>query len=110
MLEAKTCVPCQRGAPPLDADEVDKLSKETPGWEVFDGRSKIQRRYSFNNFVDAMAFSQKVGELCETEGHHADITFGWGYCNILFYTHKIKGLHENDFIMAAKTDALSNAG
>lgn len=109
MLEAKSCVPCQRGAPPLTAAEANNLNKETPDWEVFDGHTKIQRKYTFSNFVEAMEFSQKVGGLCEAEGHHADITFGWGYCNVLFYTHKIKGLHENDFIMAAKTDSLYSA-
>jgi len=106
MLEAKSCVPCQRGGPTLPAEEAINLGKEAPEWEIFDNYSKIQRRYEFPNYVKSLEFVNKVGELCESEGHHADITFGWGYCSVLFYTHKIKGLHENDFIMAVKTDEI----
>ena len=66
-----------------------------------------ERKFEFADFAEAMAFVQKVGGLAEREGHHPDVTFGWGYCAVSFHTHKIKGLHENDFIMAAKVDALT---
>lgn len=105
-LEEKKCIPCQIDLPPLNADEAKKLMADVPGWELDQDAKQINRRFTFKNFVDALAFTQKVGELAEAEGHHPDITLGWGYCNVLFYTHKIKGLHENDFIMAAKTNEL----
>lgn len=82
------------------------MQVQVPEWDLLDQETKLQRQFKFDNFVDAMHFAARVGELAEQEGHHPDITFGWGYCTVLFYTHKIKGLHENDFIMAAKTDLL----
>ncbi len=106
MLEKKTCVPCQGGIPPLTVEEAKKLLIEAPKWKLIDNSTKIQRHFAFDNFVDALTFVNKLGELAETEGHHPDITFGWGYCHVVFYTHKINGLHENDFIMAAKTNQL----
>ena len=68
----------------------------------------MKRTFKFGNFIDALGLAQHVGELCEKEGHHADITFGWGYCKVEFQTHKISGLHENDFIMAAKVNELAD--
>lgn len=106
MLDKKTCVPCQGGIPPLTPEEADKLLAEAPKWKLLENSTRLQRNYAFDNFVDALAFVNKVGDLAEAEGHHPDITFGWGYCTIVFYTHKINGLHENDFIMAAKTNNL----
>jgi len=82
------------------------MQVQVPEWNLVDRETKLQRQFKFGNFVDAMRFAVRVGELAEQEGHHPDITFGWGYCTVLFYSHKIKGLHENDFIMAAKTDIL----
>ena len=106
MLDKKSCVPCRGGIPPLGAAEAEALLPEAEKWKLIDDASKLQRNFEFNNFVDALAFVNKVGELAEAEGHHPDITFGWGYCSIIFYSHKIGGLHENDFIMAAKTNTL----
>ncbi len=109
-LTAKTCVPCKGGIPPLGREEAETYLREVPGWTRLEGAGKpdkIERSFKFPNFMDAMAFALKVGGLAEQEGHHPDITFGWGYCTVSFYTHKIKGLHENDFIMAAKVDALA---
>jgi 4a-hydroxytetrahydrobiopterin dehydratase len=103
-LTQKTCEPCRGGIPPLESLEARAFLKQTPGWELIDNDTKIQRTFSFGDFADSMAFVQKIGDLAESEGHHPDITFGWGYCTVLFYTHKIKGLHENDFIMAAKVN------
>jgi len=88
-----------------EADARARLA-QVPGWELAEGGGRLARRFSFPDFASAMAFAVEVGELAEKEGHHPDITFGWGYCNLLFYTHKIGGLHENDFIMAAKANAL----
>ncbi len=106
-LDQNTCVPCRGGVPPLTADEAGKLLQQTPGWELLDNVTRIRRTFRFDKFMSAMAFARKVGELAEKEGHHPDITFGWGYCTVLFYTHKIKGLHQNDFVMAAKVNALA---
>ena len=86
--------------------EAEKLLSEAPGWELKEGATKIEGKFKFPDFVSASKFVNQVGELAESEGHHPDITFGWGYCNIVFYTHKINGLHENDFIMASKVNAL----
>ena len=106
MLEEKSCVPCRGGIPALDKVEAEKLLADVSDWKLIDDATKIQRNYAFDNFVDALAFTNKVGELAESENHHPDITLGWGYCSVVFYSHKINGLHENDFIMAAKTSKL----
>ncbi len=106
-LTAKTCVPCQGGIPPLTRIESERFLEEVPEWTLSDDGVWIERRFPFGDFAEAQAFVNKVGELAEAEGHHPDITFGWGYAKVIFYTHKIKGLHENDFIMAAKVDGLA---
>jgi 4a-hydroxytetrahydrobiopterin dehydratase len=108
-LAQKTCVPCRGGIPPLTPAEAGAFLKQTEGWELLEGSTKIRRTFKTKNFASALALVQKVGDLAESEGHHPDISFGWGYCTVLFYTHKIKGLHENDFIMAAKVNALAEA-
>ncbi len=105
-LTAKTCVPCQGGIPPLTRVESEHFLKEVSEWVLSDDGDKIERQFPFDDFAKAMAFVNKVGDLAEAEGHHPDISFGWGYANVIFFTHKIKGLHENDFIMAAKVDLL----
>ena len=107
-LTAKSCVPCSGGIPPLTRGEAEGLLSQTPGWTLNETATKIERRFGFGNFADALDFANRVGALAEIEGHHPDITFGWGYCEVLFYTHKIKGLHENDFIMAAKVNGLAS--
>ncbi|RMH21545.1 MAG: 4a-hydroxytetrahydrobiopterin dehydratase [Gammaproteobacteria bacterium] len=103
-LKDKTCVPCKGGIPPLTPDEAKLLQKQTPDWELIENATRIQRRFRFRNFLQAQDFAVTVGNLSEEAFHHPDITYGWGYCSVLFYSHKIKGLHENDFIMAAKVD------
>ena len=107
-LTEKTCVPCRGGVPPLAKDEAEQFLAQTPGWALQDGK-RIERTYKFRNFREALGFVDRVGGLAEEEGHHPDITFGWGYATVSLHTHKIKGLHENDFIMAAKIDALPEA-
>ncbi len=106
-LTAKTCVPCRGGVPPLTAAAAGRYLGEAPGWDLIESATRIERRFKFADFAETLAFVNRVGELAEVEGHHPDISFGWGYCTIVFYTHKIKGLHENDFIMAAKVNELA---
>ena len=105
-LDQKTCVPCRGGIPPLTRDEAGAYLAETPGWELSGDATRIERRFAFADFGHALAFVNQVGEIAEAEGHHPDIAFGWGYANVVLYTHKIHGLHENDFIMAAKIGRL----
>jgi 4a-hydroxytetrahydrobiopterin dehydratase len=110
MLAGKSCTPCKGGIPPLADEEARRLHGQVPNWELRDETRRIDRNFKFKNFGDALAFVQKVGELAEAEGHHPDIGFGWGYANVSLQTKKIKGLQENDFIMAAKIDRLAGQG
>ena len=96
-LADRRCVPCKGGIPPMPRPQAERYLAETPLWRLDEAATHITRRFEFKDFAAALA---------EAEGHHPDIAFGWGYAEIVFYTHKIKGLHENDFIMAAKIDAL----
>lgn len=105
-LEDKTCTPCRGGVPPLTSEEAAAYQAQTPGWELAENATRIQRTFKFADFRETLEFVTKVGELAEAEGHHPVITFGWGFCTVLLQTKKIKGLHENDFIMAAKIDSL----
>ena len=101
-LATKQCIPCRGGIPPLNRAQAETYLKEVPGWELSADATRVQRNFKFKDFVAAFAFVNRVADLAETEGHHPDIGFGWGYCNVTLYTHKIRGLHENDFVMAAK--------
>lgn len=105
-LSQNVCEPCRVGAPLLTQSELDDLLLKIPDWSVVDndGVLQLERTYSFKNFVDAMAFSVAVGDLSEKEGHHPAILLEWGRVRVNWWTHKIKGLHKNDVIMAAKTD------
>jgi 4a-hydroxytetrahydrobiopterin dehydratase len=105
-LADKTCEPCRGGVEPMDRDKSEALLKEVPGWELSDDATRISRDFKFENFVEAMDFVRWVGHASESAGHHPEITFGWGKARVTFYTHKIGGLHENDFIMAARTNRL----
>ena len=106
-LSEKTCIPCRGGIPPLALDEAETLLEQAPGWRLLENGTRLERQFRFKDFAAALAFVNRVGELAEREGHHPDIAFGWGSATVLFYTHKINGLHENDFIMAAKVNELS---
>ena len=108
-LNTKTCTPCQGGIPPLTPEEANHYLAQTEGWQLLEGGTLIAREYTFSDFRESMDFVQKVGALAEHEGHHPDISFGWGYANISLQTKKIKGLHENDFIMAVKINGFLNA-
>jgi 4a-hydroxytetrahydrobiopterin dehydratase len=107
-LAGKTCVPCQGGVPRLDLDTSSGLMDRIENWALNEDATRIERQFSFKNFVEALSFCNKIGELAELEGHHPDINLGWGYCNVTFQTHKIRGLHENDFIMAAKVNDIAD--
>jgi 4a-hydroxytetrahydrobiopterin dehydratase len=108
-LTARTCTPCRGGIPPLTREEAARYLREAPGWELTDEGRKIRRTWRFASFREALAFVQAVGELAEAEGHHPEIAFGWGHATVELQTRKIKGLHENDFILAAKIDRLPEA-
>ena len=105
-LVEKVCTPCRGGVPPLTREEAERYLDLVRNWELLDGARLIRRTYRLGNFREALAFAGKVGELAEAEGHHPDVCFGWGYLTVSLRTKKIKGLHENDFIMAAKIDRL----
>jgi len=105
-LHTKTCIPCQGGVPSLLGLEAEKLLANVANWQFFDENKKIQRKFTFSNFIEAQNFAQKIGNIAESENHHPDICYGWGYCTVTLYTHKIGGLHENDFILAAKINKL----
>lgn len=105
-LAKKHCVPCQGGVPPLEGEEL--VAFETAlgdGWKVIDNHH-LKKEYTFKNFKEALAFTNKVGELAEAEGHHPDIHLAWGKVKLYIWTHKVNGLTESDFILAAKCDTL----
>ena len=104
-LATKSCVPCHGGVPRLEAEEIARLAGQVAEWEVV-AEHHLRRRYEFPNFRRALEFVNRVGEVAEREGHHPDISFGWGYCELVIYTHAIDGLSESDFILAAKIDKL----
>jgi 4a-hydroxytetrahydrobiopterin dehydratase len=104
-LTAEKCVPCEGGIPPFAPERIAELLPEVPGWKAVDDHH-LFRRWEFDDFKKAQAFADSIGELAEKEGHHPDIRFGWGYLEATLFTHAIKGLSRNDFILAAKIDAL----
>ena len=106
-LHRKKCVPCQGGIAPMSQEQAAALMEQVPGWNLVESARLIRRSFTFRNFMAAQNFANAVGLLSETENHHPDISYGWGYCTVSFYTHKTGGLHENDFIMAAKVNELS---
>lgn len=104
-LASRQCVPCRGGVPPMRGEEIKEFLAEVEGWEVLE-EHHLRRKYKFGDFREALAFVNRVGALAESEGHHPDISFGWGYAEIRIWTHKIDGLTESDFILAAKIDAM----
>jgi 4a-hydroxytetrahydrobiopterin dehydratase len=99
------CVPCESDIPPMTEDEIKEVQKEVPEWQVVavQGVQHLKRTFKFGNFADALDFTNAVGEAAEQEGHHPVIELTWGRVTIEWWTHNIEGLHQNDFIMAAKT-------
>jgi len=108
-LTQETCVPCRGGVPTLTDDEIAALRPQVPGWDVIEiaGVKRLRRAFAFPDFRTAMDFAVQVGELAEQEGHHPDLHVSWGGVTVEVWTHKIGGLHQNDFILAAKTNALT---
>ena len=104
-LASKTCVPCRGGVPPHGGKELEALATQVPAWNVIEGHH-ITRSFGFPDFRQALAFVNKVGELAEQQGHHPDILLSWGKAEVTTWTHKINGLTESDFILAAKIDRL----
>jgi 4a-hydroxytetrahydrobiopterin dehydratase len=105
-LAEKECVPCKGGVPPLKGLELNRLRKELdPGWQVIE-EHQLEREFKFKNFREALGFTNKVGELADSQGHHPDIYLAWGKVKISIWTHKINGLTESDFVLAAKIDRL----
>lgn len=104
-LSQKKCVPCTAGVPRLHHKEIDKLLKQLPssGWKVVEERH-LEKEYEFVDFRHALIFTNLVGEIAENEGHHPDIHLSWGKVKLILWTHKINGLSEADFILAAKSD------
>ncbi len=103
-----TCVACRAGAPPITAEELLELAPQVPDWQLLEraGIARLEHVFKFKNFVEALAFTGRIGELAEAEGHHPAILTEWGRVTVTWWTHTIQGLHRNDFIMAAKTDHL----
>ena len=106
----KKCVPCEGGVVPFDISEIHKYQKKVDGWDITKDEKEIFflfKKFNFKNFLDSQKFINDVGKISEDEGHHPDITFGWGYAEIKITTHAIKGLSENDFILAFKIDQIN---
>ncbi len=104
-LSSRQCIPCRGGVPPLQGQEITNLLMELDGWEVLN-QHHLKKNFSFANFREAQQFVNRIGDLAEEQGHHPDICFGWGRAEITIWTHKIDGLTESDFILAAKIDKL----
>ena len=108
-LHNKNCIPCKGGIPPFEISEIHKYLKKVDGWDVKKTEDEtyfLEKKFNFDNFLKSQKFVNKVGDIAEKEGHHPDIVFGWGYAKIQIFTHKIKGLVESDFILAAKIDKI----
>lgn len=104
-LADQRCVPCRGGAPPLQGEQLGALTVEVPDWEVVAGHH-IVRSFAFADFAAALEFVNRVGAVAEEEGHHPDLCLSWGRVDVKTYTHKINGLTESDFVLAAKIDRL----
>jgi len=105
-LASRSCVPCQGGVAPLAGAELDRLAHELgAGWQVVDGHH-LEKEFRFGNFVDALAFTNRVGQLAEEQGHHPDLQLSWGKVRVEIWTHTIDGLTESDFVWAAKCERL----
>ena len=105
-LASKSCAPCRGGVTPLTEAEAARRLEATPSWRLEEHGTRLLRRFEFEDFVAAMKFVNRVADVAEQEGHHPDIAIHWNKVDLVLWTHKIGGLHENDFILAAKVDRL----
>ena len=108
-LAGKHCVPCRGGVPPLPEAEARELLAGAPGWQLEENGTRLTRRFEFEDFRNAIEFVNRVADIAEEEGHHPDIAIHWNKVDLVLWTHKIGGLHENDFILAAKVARLLEA-
>lgn len=108
-LSSERCEACRRDSPKVTPEEIKELKPQIPDWKLVnrDGVDRLERTFEFKDFASALAFTNRVGELAESEGHHPKLVTEWGRVGVSWWTHKIGGLHRNDFIMAAKTDELA---
>jgi 4a-hydroxytetrahydrobiopterin dehydratase len=106
-LAEKTCTTCRGGDPPLTPDVAQQYHRQAPDWSLLDQATRIERTYRFKNFSEAFAFVERGAALAEAGFHHPDISFGWGVATVSLRTKKIKGLHQNAFIMTAKLDRIA---
>lgn len=104
-LAKKQCVPCKGGVPPLERDQVERLLEEIDGWRI-EREFHLTKEHEFPDFVSALAFVNRIGEVAEQQAHHPDIHLAWGRVGVEIWTHKINGLTESDFILAARIDEL----
>ena len=107
----KKCVPCEGGVIPFDLSQIHKYQKKVDGWDLVKNEKNVfslEKKFTFENFIKSQDFVNQVGKISEEEGHHPDISFGWGYAKVVITTHAIEGLSENDFILAAKIDKNTN--
>jgi 4a-hydroxytetrahydrobiopterin dehydratase len=109
-LAQQKCTACTGDSPPVSADEIEKLKPQIPNWRIeeHNGELHLERVFTFPDFNQALAFTNQVGEQAETEGHHPALLTEWGKVTVSWWTHAINGLHQNDFIMAAKTDQIAS--
>ena len=109
LLAGKTCEACREGAPLATQEDIEKYMSQLPGWQIIAtaGINHLEKTYKFKNFEQALQFTNKVGALAEQEKHHPALLTEWGKVTVTWWTHKIAGLHVNDFIMAAKTEEIS---
>ena len=104
-LAAQNCVPCKGGVPPLKGAALEALGAQAPGWKIFN-EHHLEKTYTFPDFAQALAYVNKVGAMAEEQGHHPDLLLAWGKVVVTTWTHKIDGLTESDFVLAAKCDRL----
>ncbi len=109
-LSKSVCVPCETGGDPMNEEQISKYTPQVPDWQVIDMDSvaKLSREFKFKNFAEAISFANKVVEIAEENGHHPKLVVEWGKVTVFWWTHSVKGLHRNDFIMSAKTDDIFN--
>ena len=108
-LHNKKCIACDGNTLPFDTSEIHKYLKKVDDWDVKSSEKKnyyLEKEYKFKNFIESQKFVNKIGVIAELEGHHPDISFGWGYAKIKIFTHAIKGLAKSDFILASKIDQI----
>lgn len=109
-LIAKTCVPCRGGTPPLTPEQARQYHAATPAWTLAPDAKRLSRTFTFKDFKEAMKFVNRVADVAEAEGHHPDLAIHWNQVGVELWTHSIDGLHENDFIVAAKIDTKGEKG